>query len=713
MAFIVNGKRYERTLLHLVPHGIDSETFKPLPKDNTKLVEFRKRVFQDNNYKFAIFYNSRNVHRKRTSNIVLAFRMFCDNLSKEEAEKCVLILHTDVMCDAGTNLIAIKEAFCPENNIIFSPAKLSPEDMCLIYNLADVTVNASCIPPGHKITTKNGPKNIEKIKIGEEVLTHKGRFRPVLKTFEYDNKDCEMVKITPFNLNKPLELTAEHKIWAIKRNKMKNKLMNENESVEKYMEWIPAGELSPGDLVMYPKLKENFIENVIFDLKNYILITNNTYRITENSIKLLQSKNKGELKRLISLDNDLAYLLGKWCGDGSDQNIAFNSKYGNENINKIGNIFVKKFGGDFVIKPHNLKKKTCTMLYFLNNNISTVVNFFKSLCGNNSFNKHIPNEVLYNKNAEILQSFIDGLIDSDGSSGQMNGNKYIKIVTVSDLLQQQLIFSLIRLNKKVRLDEGTSGYKPGNTHHQIYFCSNNEDNCSSRSWFRDGYYLMSINKIEKYFYTGKVYNIETKEDNSYISCNLLVHNSNEGFGLSVAESLMCGTPISVAVTGGLQDQIGQTDNEGKPIEFGKDFGSNNIGQYKNHGPWAYPIWPVTRMVQGSIPTPYIFDDLTKWEDIAESYMYWYLMGDAKRTKCGQIGRDWCLGEGGLNSKNMGQQFINCMEFLFQNWTPPRKFGIYTKDDYIGNQMPDKSMGFPIPTIDKEALQKQTETLKVE
>ena len=29
--------------------------------------------------------------------------------------------------------------------------------------------------------------------------------------------------------------------------------------------------------------------------------------------------------------------------------------------------------------------------------------------------------------------------------------------------------------------------------------------------------------------------------------------SNEGFGLGTCESLMCGTPISVNVTGGLQD----------------------------------------------------------------------------------------------------------------------------------------------------------------
>jgi hypothetical protein len=102
---------------------------------------------------------------------------------------------------------------------------------------------------------------------------------------------------------------------------------------------------------------------------------------------------------------------------------------------------------------------------------------------------------------------------------------------------------------------------------------------------------------------------------------------------------MSGTPVIATVTGGLQDQIGQVDDEGKPVEFSADFGSNNVGKYKKHGVWAYPVWPVTRMIQGSIPTPYIFDDIAKWEDFAEGFMYWYLMGDEKRTKCGQAGRD--------------------------------------------------------------------------
>lgn len=323
MSFKINNKSEHKTLLHLVPHGINSEEFRPLSKDTPQLMEFKKRMFGGKDYDFIALYNSRNVQRKRTSNIILAFRTFCDNLPKEKSSKCALVLHTELMQDAGTNLLAVKEAMCPDYNIVFSPGKFSPADMNILYNIADITI---CL------------------------------------------------------------------------------------------------------------------------------------------------------------------------------------------------------------------------------------------------------------------------------------------------------------------------------------------------------------------------------------------SSNEGFGLSTAESIMCGTPIIVNVTGGLQDQIGQVDDEGKPFEFSADFGSNNCGKYKKHGHWAYPIWPATRMIQGSIPTPYIFDDICKWEDAAEGIMYWYMMGDKNRIECGKEGRRWIMNEGGLNAKNMGEQFITGMEYVFNNWEKPNRFGVYSVKDHVGNTMTRGHMGMEIPKIDCNVIQ---------
>lgn len=176
-------------------------------------------------------------------------------------------------------------------------------------------------------------------------------------------------------------------------------------------------------------------------------------------------------------------------------------------------------------------------------------------------------------------------------------------------------------------------------------------------------------------------------------------SSNEGFGLSIAESLMSGTPVIVNVTGGLQDQIGQLDDDGKPVEFGRDFGSNNVKKYTKHGIWAKPVWPATRVIQGSPPTPYIFDDLCKWEDVADAMMYWYLTGKEKCELCGDEGRRWAINEGGLSHKNLAEQFIKAMDFTINNFTPKSRFSLHTDTEHVGHAMPGNSMGFEIPKID--------------
>jgi glycosyltransferase involved in cell wall biosynthesis len=132
-----------KSVLHYVPHGINAKTFHPIDMYDDTFKKKRKELLGDKNYNFILLYNSRNVQRKRTSNIMLAYKTFCDNLTKEEAAKCCLILHTDTRCDAGTDLVAVKEAFCPEYDIVFSTGKFVPQDMNYLYNIADVTINLS------------------------------------------------------------------------------------------------------------------------------------------------------------------------------------------------------------------------------------------------------------------------------------------------------------------------------------------------------------------------------------------------------------------------------------------------------------------------------------------------------------------------------------------------------------------------------------------
>jgi len=139
---IVLGDKAKSKVLRYVPHGIDHEVFKPVDKLDPKFIEFKQSMFKDKDIDFVVFFNSRNIHRKRPGDTILAFRHFCDLIGKENAKKCALVLHTAPNDNNGTDLRAVKEAFCdPEYvNVFFSQDRLNPQQMNLLYNVADVTM---------------------------------------------------------------------------------------------------------------------------------------------------------------------------------------------------------------------------------------------------------------------------------------------------------------------------------------------------------------------------------------------------------------------------------------------------------------------------------------------------------------------------------------------------------------------------------------------
>lgn len=155
--------------------------------------------------------------------------------------------------------------------------------------------------------------------------------------------------------------------------------------------------------------------------------------------------------------------------------------------------------------------------------------------------------------------------------------------------------------------------------------------------------------------------------------------SNEGFGLTTCEALMAGTPIIVNVTGGLQDQCGFKKN-GKHltaddyIDIGTLHRKGDIDESISWGEWVEPVWPASRSVKGSVPTPYIFDDTVDYEDVIDALMYWYTKSKDDRNEAGLAGREFVLsGEAQLSSSEMAKNVIDCYEKLFKFWKPVKRF----------------------------------------
>ena len=165
--------------------------------------------------------------------------------------------------------------------------------------------------------------------------------------------------------------------------------------------------------------------------------------------------------------------------------------------------------------------------------------------------------------------------------------------------------------------------------------------------------------------------------------------SNEGWGLSLTEALLTGTPIIANVTGGMQDQMRFSVN-GEWFTPNSDLPSNHTGAIKEHGEWALPVYPAARTLKGSPPTPYIWDDICRAEDAAERIMELYEMGSKERKRRGMEGYKWATGdEAGFTSKHMAQRTIEALDQTFDNFVPRKPFEFINTSESTSDKLPHK------------------------
>jgi glycosyltransferase involved in cell wall biosynthesis len=168
---------------------------------------------------------------------------------------------------------------------------------------------------------------------------------------------------------------------------------------------------------------------------------------------------------------------------------------------------------------------------------------------------------------------------------------------------------------------------------------------------------------------------------------ILLSNA-EGWGLSLTEAILAAKPIIAVVTGGMQDQMRFENEKGEWLDFSKEFPSNHKGTYKNHGEWAFPVFPSSRTLVGSPQTPYIYDEQHRHEDVVEQIHKFWSMSKNERIKIGQKGREWAIGnEAGFTSKKMGKKIEEGMDELFNTWVPRKKFTLLKDTDYETRTLP--------------------------
>jgi glycosyltransferase involved in cell wall biosynthesis len=202
--------------------------------------------------------------------------------------------------------------------------------------------------------------------------------------------------------------------------------------------------------------------------------------------------------------------------------------------------------------------------------------------------------------------------------------------------------------------------------------------------------MLMGNKQKNIFISNQKINTEQLNKYYNLADITALISSNEGWGLSLTESMMAGTPILANVTGGMQDQMRFEDNNGKWIEFTEAFGSNHLGKYKTAGAFAFPVFPRNVSLIGSPPTPYIFDDRCDFRDVADQLItaYTLKMEDANEyNKLGELAREWVTSdESMMTAKNMAKNVIDGINETFEKWTPRSLFDLIKIEDYKPNYL---------------------------
>lgn len=121
-----------------LPHAVNTKFFKPLELAERNEIRNKFNIEED---KFVVFWNNRNARRKHSGTLIFWFKDFLDKVGHDKAR---LIMHTEPNDPNGPNLFSIIESLdLKDGQVQFSTQKVDFDQLAMMYNAADVTVNIS------------------------------------------------------------------------------------------------------------------------------------------------------------------------------------------------------------------------------------------------------------------------------------------------------------------------------------------------------------------------------------------------------------------------------------------------------------------------------------------------------------------------------------------------------------------------------------------
>lgn len=368
-----------------------------------------------------------------------------------------------------------------------------------------------CTTEDTEIYTETGLKSIKDVRAGEYVYTHDGTLKSVLATFKYP------VNETLYNINcaygspKGNTYTGDHKILAIKSIQNGNGYKNETENPE----WIPVKNLKPGDLVYMPELKNEY-KPMIIDMSDY---ADDKCTVTGDAII---DENGVSISRFVSVNEDFAYVYGAMTNGGWFYKNTIGCRC---NTLEYGERFITSFKRAFGVTEYKsiIGAFSKTAQYETSSRI--IIKLFYELWpgfNSTSFSKKFNNFV-FDMSYECKKAVIDGLMET-------SKNNIFKDFYFSKELSDQIQMLLCMVNIPNTISMKSDGSWEIST-------TKNMQEVSGE--IKDGYILKRIINVKEVNDENYVYDINVKDNHSYVTTSFAAHNSAAGsvvaYCLSITE----------------------------------------------------------------------------------------------------------------------------------------------------------------------------------
>lgn len=374
-----------------------------------------------------------------------------------------------------------------------------------------IWLSPDCFTAGHLVKTSNGYKPIEKLNVGDFVLTHKNRYMPVYATMSKTVDQIRKIKISGC---KEFEVTDEHPFLARKKIKKWNNKKRSYETVLGEVEWVKAKDLDN-------TYKVQKLINQNETIPSWKGVPHNI--VNQNGINRTNIVNNLS----VLMDNtNFWWLMGRYLGDGwyradetknrFDFAICCNKSEDNEIREKL----------DLLPFNYNYSEKYTTNVFSIH---SKELAIFTSQFGKGSEGKFIPEFVL-DLPIDLLKSFIDGYISADGSIYVDNkGRESINITTVSKSLAygiQQILMKISKIHSSICYNSNPTNQIEGRTVNSkpTYIISFYPNGIGREYISEDDCIWVNVTKNEVVNVNTDVYNISVIGDETYTIENVTVHN---------------------------------------------------------------------------------------------------------------------------------------------------------------------------------------------